>query len=158
MGPEVSSVLRLRMYLLEHSPVYIGRNPSRIQLEKIYGKEFPLNTIFLRAIFNGLQENEGEMPAFVCYEDFKSAQKGDVICLKLAKGVYEIQCDNNPHCQQSFDEFLRAGFEKFRREPDAPYWGIMSLVEGGVLHEAVENGLVQHGKQGSPLVLAPNNP
>jgi hypothetical protein len=119
---------------LRGKAVYIGHSKGRTQLEKMYGKDFPLNTIFLAVGFHlppdtrylwqrvlrpehgGLTEGM-TVPEYVSYELVKDVQEGRVIDLSLYGKLYKVMCkqqrERNCYDKTPFHQVVSNSIQQF---------------------------------------------
>ena len=76
------------------NPLYIGDSKDKENLEKAYGKQFPLNTIFFQIQYKEYSDELGQLPDCVTYDDIKDKKEGDSIKLTVGGKPYTLVCQH----------------------------------------------------------------
>lgn len=142
--------------------VYIGQEEARYELEAIFGKKFPLNTIFQPVIFYNHQAiglapanplkryikksladkfydfvvgNPDSVPEYVAYDDIKDAKEGAMLQLALYGKVYSIVCTRNKYSygKESFEQELHGQLNLFSMSCNCLPDGQKSLVDASII-------------------------
>lgn len=149
--------------LIDESPIcYLGNEPARIRIERVYGKEFPLNTIFVPVRFRdlALKDPQQDDPEFVPYETLVNAQEGTVLTLHIYKQSYTVLCKqqrrDSLRPENSFQGLLTAKMEDFKKYPNCSIEGERSLWQANVIKKISrlsDRTAIGHGNNKSPNLV-----
>jgi hypothetical protein len=147
------------VYFMNNQAVYIGKEgETREVLEKIYEKEFPLNTVFFPIEFKhtkqlGLRSKYGknpDIPAFIPYDLIKDKNEGDPLVLELNGTKYTFTCKHKgkgAYQESTFQEIVKNGYERF-----LAYANWLCESEKSLIHEKVitHDCFSRHGENATP--------
>lgn len=135
--------------------LYIGNNSVRKKLEKIYGTEFPLNTIFLSAYWSGAGSRN---PEYVPFDAIDTVQENDTITLFLRNRRRTIICrqqrEENCFSNMAFGQLRDQHMRRFAQSPQCAFKGRKALVRDNVVCTDEDTGTYRHGSNASHLIEA----
>ena len=138
----------LGMHLATH---LLKKNFNVIGLDKSNSNIAPLSTFDNFSFYKADITNASGLP-----KEIKNCKEGDTLTLNVHRMELLVRCkqirDENPYSEIPFEEMVRSGFEKIRKQAD---WltdeGEKSLLEAGVIISSNDPHVRKHGPNGYPF-------
>ncbi|GEM_PF-3955214 len=130
------------IYISGNQIIYIGKSKTRDNLERIYGKEFPLDTVFVNIGFQNVEPQElpQVIPYSLIYENNQrqEIEEGHSLTLSINGKAMQVTCKqrNAPYApKQKFEHVTSHLATNFLSRP---HWLIedeseQSLIEAGII-------------------------
>lgn len=146
---------------------YIGICEARLELERIYCKKFPFNTIFFKIDFKnteqvGLKYGKSALPDYIPYNIIKNNRENSIIILKLHGAYYSFICKQKDitcnYSNSTFHELLNIGYKNFLAAPHVLEDSQESLIKNKVI--IIDKGsiyAIKHGENCAPEIKLNNN-
>lgn len=143
--------------------VYIGKEKVRKDLERIYKKEFSLNTIFFPIAFKnvqrtwlfGLMSYELECPEYIDYESIGRCRENDILELTLHGKKERFICNQQQaktFSRRDFQDIVGIYYQNFVHRANCLMDGEESLIDAQVIKKNPYN-VLDHGQNGNPKIL-----
>src|SRR5271155_1854027 len=125
---------------ISSGPTYIGESTLRDEIEKIYGKKFTLDTIFIGIKFGKnmefREENSGFVPKFIPYEYIHKLQENECFELTINSKIYNVCCkqkaEENMYEKSSFEDVMAHLIKNFKSNKNWICEGEESLIKAGI--------------------------